>query len=206
MEKATVEPIHSAGSCENQQRGIGTDSEPNVPDLPDCDPEDEEVIGNVTFGFGDVLTERHGAKVAVPSFQDGFLFKSLVRDLPWKVDGRVDPENPQLVRLADDQQFAPGAGFILFRYENCEWSRLLERIIKVGCDPGDTLIVPTFGTNNEVPFLTVATNILSAVKTLLDDTSSEIHGLKSVRVITPFDQPSKEVIQHVFHLIRNEKS
>jgi len=210
----------------------------NIPerDISSCrlvDPSAKETdfkkIDNVVYTFGDIFNADCLTIIAIPSFEDGFLYKIIQNDIKNKQSIMWDASNSdenEIIKIqkkykieihATTHRNTPFCILFKYSYKVGEWNELFEcifamlyKLLKDNINKYD-LIFPTFGTNNGISFHDCAFGLYYGLSYFQKIPEHPISKFKTVKVITPYSEnkqsTSCRTILHIFNMIdMQEKS
>ena len=182
--------------------------------LPDITADSTESLTlhgvKVTVLLKDIFEIKNRSVVVIPYFEDGLLFNRMK-------EINVPPEGTEITypmaQIAEIPSYVDGISkFILYHYDRSN-HRLEEDFERLGefCQPGDTLVLPTFGTRNQISFYDVASRIFYGLLGCLTIDDSHLRKLTEIIITTIFDNNqdsnSTRVIKHLFnHMTIYEKT
>ena len=178
---------------------------------------DTRQSGNLTYLFGDMLKPKDTKHIlCVPAFADGFLFKSIQKNLVSKQEIVLDNELEAYQKKNSIQIFSSAnencSFIVLFKYSRniTEWNEIfdcigsmLSMLLKDDIQNYD-LYFPTFGTNNGITFHDTAFGIFYGLSFVQSIPEHPITKFKGVKVITPYSQniqnTSCRTMLHIFNM------
>lgn len=186
---------------DNMIQGI-TDGTLILPPVTEDHVETLEIHGvKIVVMIKDIFSIRGQSVIVIPAYRDGVLY-NIMEHLNGDTPGEFI--SPAIMRIPSHCEGI--LNFILYNYDRNQ-ERLddeFEEIAKV-CPPGSDLILPTFGTLNNIPFFKVASRIFYGLLTCLNKSDSFLHRLNRVIITTKFDpnqdNSSVRVIKHLFNLM-----
>jgi len=131
-----------------------------------------------------------GAYLCVPNFLGGYL-----KNIMTKMNGPdiydIDPD--QNISAHKVKSNLPDIiNFVLFRYNDkiSEWHNTFIDIGKAlgsNIPEKSVLVIPTFGTNNNISFYDSALGIFTGLRYALMDSDSPFNKLREIRIVTPYN-------------------
>lgn len=176
-----------------------------LPDITADSTESLTIHGvKLTVVLRDIFEIKNQSIVVIPYFADGLLFNTLKqRNKPLEGTEITYP----MSSIGAIPSYINGiARFLLYRYDRTK-HRLEEDFECLGqlCQLGDTLVLPTFGTRNQVSYYDVASRIFYGLISCLTVDTSSLRRLTEIIITTPFDNDqdssSTRVIKHLFNLM-----